>query len=230
MELKKISRDVKDIRLIWHYLAFDKQFISMRSDIQLKDLKKQVISLIKTIERDTKFNPAESNLCDWCEVIEYCPAKKHEIKVQELSPNKYLKEKGVSLVNKYASIKAQVKELKKQEEGLQLELNLIEESAIEYARKEDITTIVGSDHSLRITEEETLQFPLVNEEGREELERYIKKAGIWDEVSGLNLARLSKMLENEELDNKMKNGLLKFAEEVEKIKVSLVKKGIKEED
>ncbi|MDP3296614.1 MAG: hypothetical protein Q8N09_03330 [Thermodesulfovibrionia bacterium] len=40
----------------------------------------------------------------------------------------------------------------------------------------------------------------------------------------LNLARLSKMIEDKELDNKIKNGLLKFAEEDKDIKVRLVKK------
>ena len=64
--------------------------------------------------------------------------------------------------------------------------------------------------------------------GREELEKYIKKAGIWEEVSLLNLARLSKMIEDKELDKKIKNGLLKFAEEVDAVKVRLVKK--KEEE
>lgn len=40
----------------------------------------------------------------------------------------------------------------------------------------------------------------------------------------LNLARLAKMIEDKELDNKVKNGLLKFAEEVDDIKVRLVRK------
>ena len=217
-------RDVKDIRLIWHYLIFDKEFTSARSDAQLKDLKKEVLFLIKTIEKDTKFEPEESNLCDWCEYPEYCPAKKHEIKVQDLPPNKYLKEEGVALVNKYASFKSKIKELKKQEENLQLELDLIQEAAIEYARNEGIMTITGSDHALRISKDTVLQFPLANEEDREELEQFIKKAGIWEEVSGLNLARLNKCIQDERLKPKIRKGLLKFADEIDKVSVRLMKK------
>ncbi len=227
--IKEKFRDAKDIRLIWHYLIFDKEFTSIRSDAQLKDLRKEVVSLIKTIEKDKKFDPEESNLCDWCEYPEYCPAKKHEIKVQDLPPNKYLKEKGVSLVNKYAAIKAKIEELREQEAKLQLELDLIADAAAEYAKKENISNIVGSEFMLRITEDSVLSFPRSGEDRREELESCIKKAGIWEEVSGLNLSRLVKLIDNTELDKKTRNRLMRFAEEVEEVNVRLVKKRKDEE-
>jgi len=222
MGIRQSFRDARDIRLIWHYLVFDKEIISMRTDAQLKDLQKEVVSLIKTIEKETKFAPVESNLCDWCEYPEYCRAKKHEFKLQSLPPNKYLKEKGVSLVNKYASIKAKIRNLREQEAQLQLELDLIEDAAVRYSKKEGVSNITGSDFMLKVIEETVLNFPKAGEEGREELERCIKKAGVWAEVSGLNLARLVKLIENEDLDRKIKNGLLKFAEEVEEVNVRLV--------
>ena len=222
--IKEKYSDAKDIKLIWHYLIFDKEFLSVRTDAQLKDLQKEVVSLIKTIEKDTKFAPNESNLCGWCEFPEYCPAKKHEYKVQELPPNKYLKEKGVTLVNKYATLKADIKALKEQEDAIQEQLDLIEAAAITYAKKGGVSRITGSDFALKITEAEGLSFPKSGEEGREELEMYVKKSGIWEEVSGLNLSRLAKILEDDNLDNKIKNGLLKFAEEVEETNVRLVKK------
>ena len=217
-------RDTKDIRLIWHYLIFDKEFRSARSDAQLKDLKKQIVSLIKTIEKDTKYDPIESNLCDWCDYPEFCPAKKHEIKVQNLQPNKYLKEKGVSLVNKYASSKAKIKELHKQEADLQLELDLIADAAVKYAKKEGISNMTGSDFLLKITEETTLSFPRSGDVDREALERCVKKAEIWEDVSGLNLSRLVRLIEDEDLDKKIKIRLLRFAEKVEKVGIRLVKK------
>jgi putative RecB family exonuclease len=216
--VKEKFRDAKDVRLMWHYLIFNKEFTSARTDAQLRDLRREVISLIKTIEKDTKFKPIESNLCDWCEFPEYCPAKRHEIKVQDLPPNKYLKEKGVSLVNNYASLKAKIKEL-----------DLIEEAAVEYARREEITNITGSDFMLKVIEETIFNFPKAGEEGREELERCIKKAGIWEDVSGLNLAKLSRLIEDENLYIKVINRLLRFAEEVAEVKVRLMKKKDSEE-
>jgi len=222
--IKEKYPDAKDVQLIWHYLIFDKEFLSTRTDAQLKDLQKEVVSLIKTIERDTRFEPNESNLCDWCEFPEYCPAKKHEYKVQELPPNKYLKEKGVTLVNKYATLKADIKALREQEQAIQEQLDLIEDAAITYAKKEGVSQIIGSDFALKITEEEVLQFPKSGEEGREELERYVKKAGIWEDISGLNLVRLAKILEDDNLDSRIRKQVLKFAEEVEETNVRLVKK------
>jgi hypothetical protein len=192
-------------------------------------LKKEVISLIKTIEKDKSFKPYESGYCDWCELEIYCPAKKHELKVQDLPLNKYLKEEGVTFVNKYASIKSKIKDLKEQEEELQMELDLIEEAAIEYARNEEITTITGSEFNLRISEDTKFQFPRADEEGREALERFIKKAGMWEELSLLNIRRLEKIIEEEELDKKVQDRLLKFAEEIEKTSVRLVKKREEEE-
>ncbi|MDP3112987.1 MAG: hypothetical protein Q8M71_12865, partial [Thermodesulfovibrionales bacterium] len=222
--IKEKYPDAKDIRLIWHYLVFDKEFTSTRTDAQIRDLKKEVVSLIKTIEKDTAFKPNESNLCDWCDFPEFCPAKKHEYKVQELPPNKYLKEKGVTLVNKYATLKADIKALKEQEQAIQEQLDLIEDAAITYAKKEGVSQITGSDFALKITEEEVLSFPKSGEEGREDLEMYVKKAGIWEEVSGLNVTRLAKILEDENLDSRIRKQLLKFAEEVEETNVRLVKK------
>lgn len=222
--IKEKFRDAKDIRLIWHYLLFDKEFTSERTETQLKDLKKQVVSLIKTIEKDSRFEPIESNLCGWCEYPDFCPAKRHEIKVKDLPPNKYLKEKGVSLVNKYADMKAQIKVLREQECSLQNELDLIADAAAAYAKKEGITNITGSDHVLKVIEETVLSFPKSGEEGREALEKCIKKAGIWEDVSGLNLARLNKLIDEEVLKKKTQNGLLKFAAEELEVSVRFIKK------
>ena len=222
--IREKFRDAQDITLIWHYLLFDREIVSIRSDADLKDLKKEIVSLIKTIESDTKFQPHETGLCDWCEFPDYCVAKRHEKKVKALPPNKYLEEEGVSLVNKYASVRADIKDLKGREKELQEELDLIEEAAIEYASKEDVTSITGSDYMLKISEDTVLGFPRSGDEGREELEELIKKAGIWEDVSSLTLSRLSKLIEIGELDSRDKYKLLKYAEEIENIKVKLVKK------
>ena len=141
-----------------------------------------------------------------------------------MPPNKYLQDDGVALVNRYASIKTRIKELRDEEKKLQMELDLLKDAAAEYAKREGVTNITGSDNILKITEERVYQFPRSDDEGREELEEFIKEAGIWNDVSGLNLTRLTKILEDEDLDNKIREGLLKFAEEVYKVDVRMVKK------
>lgn len=228
--IKEQFKDATDIRLIWHYVIFDKELASTRTDAQLTDLKKEIVTLIKTIEKDTTFEPKESGLCDWCEYPAHCPAKKHEMKVQELPPNEYLNEAGVSLVNKYVSVRALIRDLKEQETKLEEKLDLIKEAAVQYARKNDITKISGSDFILKVTSENTLAFPKSGEDGREDLEDCIKKAGIWDEVSGLNLSRLVKLIKEEKLDEKNRNALMKYADEVDDVNVRLLKKKNEDED
>jgi len=159
--VKEAYKDAKDIRLIWHYLVFDKEFISSCSDAQLEDLKKQVVSLIKTIEQYTIYEPREGRLCDWCYFYEYCPAKKHEVKVSALPAKQYRADRGVSLVNEYASMKESIAEL-------QAELGNIEKKAIEYAKQEDISNIAGDKYILKIEEVESLKFPGSGEDDREE--------------------------------------------------------------
>ena len=51
-----------------------------------------------------------------------------------------------------------MKQLRKKEEELQLELDLISEAAIDYAKKENISNISGSDFILKIIENIILQF------------------------------------------------------------------------
>jgi len=220
--------DAKDVRLVWHYLLFDKELTSRRTDVQLDDLEKDIVTLIRTIESDTVFEPNESGLCDWCEYPEYCPAKKHGLAVQNLPPNEYLSEEGVSLVNKFASIKGRMKDLKEQEALLEAELDLIKEAAVQYARKNGITNILGSDFILKVVEESSLAFPRAEGEGRSDLEESVRKAGIWNDVSLLSLPRLVKMIREGKVDEDTREALMKYAEEVCKASVRLVKK--KDED
>jgi len=48
--VKQRYANVKDIRLIWHFLKFDKEINMFRTDEELKELKQEIIKLIDTIE------------------------------------------------------------------------------------------------------------------------------------------------------------------------------------
>jgi len=67
-------------------------------------------------------------------------------------------------------------------------------------------------------------FSLFRKIAAKNLKRRIKKAGIWEEVSGLTLSRLIKLIENEALDKRTRSRLMRFGEEVDEVKVRLVKK------
>jgi len=222
--MERFPKAANNTRLVWHYLLFDERIESERTKGDLRNLKKEVISLIKTVEKDDKLAPNESNLCDWCEYPEYCPVKKHEFKVNSLSPNRYLKEKGVSLVNKYVTLKNRLDKLREEERRVQEELALIEEAAIEYADKKEITNISGRDHVLKISRDTVLRFPGSDDKGRDELERYLKKSGLWTEVAGLNTRRLASMIARGEIDGRRLRAILRFADEAESVSVRLMRK------
>ncbi len=87
-----------------------------------------------------------------------------------------------------------------------------------------ISHIVGSDFVLKVSEVSSPAFPGAGAEGRAELEECIRKAGIWDEVSVLSLPRLVKMVREGKVDRDTGETLMKYAEEVCKASVRLVKK------
>ena len=216
-------KDARKIDLVWHYLMFDQEMVSRRSPAQIRDLKRQIVSLIKTIEKDTGFQPRESALCDWCEYPDFCPAKAHGRKTAELPANKYLKEPGVALVNKYAGLHAKMAELNKKARELKAEQDEVAQAALAYARKHKVTKISGSGCALVVERKAKVQFPRAGEEGREELEVAVKKAGIWEEVSRLDIGALERIWEGREEDRKVEKALKGFVSRVEEEAVRLMK-------
>lgn len=177
-------KDVKNVDLVWHYLAFDKEMKSQRTPEELKELKLQTIELINQIEKkkkEDKFPPYESHLCEWCQFFSICPTKKHFYQVELLPPEDYLKNGGVQLVNKYV-------DLMKKRKDLESEKKALEELIFNYIRNENLEVIRGSDSKLRVKIEEKEKLPTKksNPEDWERLERMVKSLKKWDEVSKLD--------------------------------------------
>jgi len=63
---------VKDVRLIWHFLKFDKEINLTRTDEDLEKLKRNTIQLIDTIKNDEEFPTNPSKLCEWCKFKSIC--------------------------------------------------------------------------------------------------------------------------------------------------------------
>lgn len=60
-----------------------------------------------------------------------------------------------------------------------------------------------------------VRFPRAGEEGREELEAAVKRAGIWEEVSSLDVRALERIWEGREEDRRLERGLKGFVREIE---------------
>lgn len=65
--------DCRDVRLVWHFLAFDKEMDSFRTEEQLEYLKQDVLAKIKVIDGAKKFPATASKLCVWCLYKGICP-------------------------------------------------------------------------------------------------------------------------------------------------------------
>ena len=71
--VKELFEEVNDVHLVWHFLDFNKEMISKRTEEQLEQLKEEIIELINEIESTTEFTPNPGSLCKWCEFQSYCP-------------------------------------------------------------------------------------------------------------------------------------------------------------
>jgi len=70
--VKQRYHDVRDIRLIWHFLKFDKEMNSIWTDKKIEEVKKNTIRLIDIIEATEEFSANPSKLCKWCRFKSIC--------------------------------------------------------------------------------------------------------------------------------------------------------------
>jgi putative RecB family exonuclease len=195
--------DVKDIKLIWHYLAFDRELVSSRSDEVLAQLADDTMRLIDEIESAEEFLPRESGHCEWCEYPDLCPMRKHFYIVEALPINEYLNEPGVVLVNRYA-------ELKEKAGQVDEEMAKVKEALIDYARREGVSVIKGSNRKVRVRFDEKLKFPGKNQPGREDLDDTIIQADKWLEVSQLDTTALIRIVEGHLWDKNLIDEVMKY--------------------
>jgi len=184
-------KDIQEIRLIWHYLAFDTEIRSSRTPEELHRLRRKTLELIQKIETDRQFLPKEGPLCNWCDYQGFCPKRKHLMIVESLPLNEYLNEEGVTLVNKYVELKERKRLL---DEEIDFELAKLEEALYAYAQREEVEAIFGSDHVAKIKIETKEKYPLKGDSNRKVLDEMIKKAGKWMEVSDLNPWMLARVI------------------------------------
>ncbi len=207
---------INDIRLIWHYLAFNTELVSSRTPKAISTMTQDTRKLIDEIESARDFPPKESNLCDWCEYPDLCPLRKHPFKLEALPVNEYLSEPGVMLVNKYVSLKNKEAEIKGEMEKMRAAI-------LNYARKEDVGIIKGSDYKARVKFDQKLKFPGKNDTERQELDELIKQAGKWSEISQLDATSLTYVVENSLWNKDLIEQVMKYGKPEETSSISISK-------
>jgi putative RecB family exonuclease len=184
--------DVNDVRLIWHFLKFDKEVDSTRTEKELAELKQSTIQLIDQIESDSEYKANPGGLCSWCEFKSICRQWSHLYKIKGKPENEYLADSGVKLVDRYVELKTKEKQVTL---DLYAELEKLEEALIKFAEKEQVDCVFGSKNKVKITESERLCFPGKNSKEREQFEDIIKRMGVWAEVDQLDTNALGKLIQ-----------------------------------
>lgn len=184
----------REVRLIWHYVAFGMEMRSSRTPEQLEALKEETMRLIDRIEAETAFAPNESALCGWCSYWDLCPLKKHLVKVGGLPENEWKNEPGVRIVDAYVERWRKRRDLEEEKEVVEKELEKIREAAVAFAEKEGIRVLAGSEAKLRVSGKEKIASPGKGTAEREALEKELRALDVWDEVATLDTFALEKAL------------------------------------
>ena len=207
--------DVQDVRLVWHYLAHDCELVSSRSEKSIAQLVADTVALIDEMESAEEFSPRESGACQWCDYPDLCPMRKHLFLVESLPAREYLQETGVALVNRFADLKARAADMGK-------ELEELEEAILDYARREDVSVVRGSNCQVKVKFDQKLKFPGKNDPKRQELGDILVDVGKWLEVSQLDTSALVQVVENGLWDRGLISMVLKYGrvEETESVRLS----------
>ncbi len=203
LAVKDSYPNARKIRLVWHFLSFNQDVMLEKTNEELEKLKLSVISDIERIESAKDFPTKKSNLCEWCEFRSMCPEWAHIARTEGLSLKNFLKEPGVSLVNRYAELTAKRKEI-------DAEMDAVKEKLTEFAKENKVTTVGGSGYAARIWSAEKFKFPGKNDEGRADLEDFLNKAGLMKDVAALDTFLLSNKMEDTDWPEEIKNAVAKF--------------------
>lgn len=215
--IKKMYPDAAEVRLVWHFLAFDKEMSSSRTPEQLESLRKEVIMLIKRIEAESNFPANVSPLCDWCEFQILCPEWKHKFETEKLEINEYLEEDGVKLVNEFAKAKEEYDKLAEK-------LDKIREALVSFAKKKNITMVFGSDVKASVKAYPKLGFPKKGEPSQKRFFEAVKKVGLWDKLATVDVYELAKIINKGEIHEDLMSLLKEFINHEEIVRISLRKK------
>jgi putative RecB family exonuclease len=213
-------QDFKKVRLVWHFVAFDKEMESYRTKKQLEDLRNDVLDEIHKIEATAEFPSNVTRLCSWCLYRGMCPEWKHEVELEDKPDNEYLEDPGLKLVDEYVRLKSELDAYKKDAET---KLEKLREALIAFCDREGISVVFGSANKVAVRSYESLKFPPKNSEERKNLIGLLEDIGKLNEVSDLDIHALTGVLKNKEWDNLALDRLWKFATQETNYRLSISK-------
>ena len=186
--------DAREVTLVWHYLAAATDLETRKSPQQLEALKQDTLRLVRTIEGAREFPTHETPLCDWCEYYSICTAKQHEVRLAALPLPAVPAETGVRLVDRYVALKESKKKFEQ-------EIDQLEQAILEYAAKNQLAVVVGTDKKVRIQEKQVTSLPTKGDdpEAYGRVVELLRQSDQWGNLSTLDRNAALAALEKGEL-------------------------------
>ncbi|MFA6072718.1 MAG: PD-(D/E)XK nuclease family protein [Candidatus Woesearchaeota archaeon] len=213
--VKKLYPDAKEIILVWHFLAFDKEMRSTRTEKQLEDLRVDILSLIAKINNEKEFKPMQSALCDYCEYKALCPVWKHLCQLEKKSVEEFKVDEGLNLVNTYSTLKEAEKTIQEQIDAISIKIK-------DFSDFFGTKKVYGTNHAVTIWSKEGMKFPGKADLGRQKFVGAIKALNLYDRFAEVDNWNLEK--EFESLDAVEKQVLEHFGKKQKTIKLYLNKR------
>jgi putative RecB family exonuclease len=223
-------KDFRRVRLVWHYLAFDKELDSWRTDEELEKLRQELLREISTILGATDFPPQESRLCSWCLYRSLCPLWRRDAELTSLPENEFRGLESVKLVDEYVRFKAAADASRREAEE---KLARLEQALIELCRedleKEKIAVLPGSENKVTVREVEQFKWPARSSEERARLVSVLKESDIWDRVSDLDPHALNRFLVGgSDIPETVRGAVASFRTQEKSFRLSISRKKEKE--
>ena len=208
--VKQQFDDLKEVRLVWHFLAFDKEMESFRDLEQLEQIRQDTRKKIQEIEDATEFPASVSRLCDWCLYQELCPMWKHEVELEAKPENEYLNDPGLKLVDEYVRLK---EELDSQKRETGEKLDKLKQALVAFCEKNQVSVVAGTEKKATVNPYKTWKLPGKNSEERARLLEVLKGLSKSEEVMGIDTHALVKVLQDKKWDDCELGKIEEFAHE-----------------
>ena len=140
--LQQRFADAERVELVWHYLVHDLELRSLRDRPVLEQLAQRTVARIEKLEAldpAGDFPPRESPLCAWCDYRDLCPLWKDQVQLERLREQGLECAAGPELVEKYARLLAEERELAERRGDLEAALGRLME-------REGVTRLFGERH------------------------------------------------------------------------------------
>ena len=220
--------DLKKIDLVWHFVRFDEDVWSQRTDEQLQEMAGQTTRLIETIEAAVTSGdlPTKtSTLCDWCEFRPVCPefANLYRVENQQetLAFSTLTASEASALVDELASLRD---EKRRVTGAMDERADVIQEKLTAYSTESGNTSIYGAEHYATVSTTTSVDVPKAGSKPRAELESALKSLGLWDQVDQLSSSKLKKLAASAAWGDDQREAVNKYLERSERSRVNLRKR------